>query len=149
MISPAFRFRLERIRALRERREDEAKLQLAGAMARRHECAQQTSAAADCLLSARNSQLAAGSSSATDLRARQAYLERVESSHRSTLNDLKRSERDVAGRRSELTNAARERQALEHLKARRLADFQRETARLDAVALDEIAINGFRRRTTT
>ncbi len=149
MIGPSFRFRLERIRALRERREDEAKLQLAGALHRCHECEQQVSAAADRVLGARNLQLAAGPSSAIDLLARQAYLERVETAHRSTLNDLKRSEREVAGRRNELTDAARERQALEHLKAHRLADFQRETARLDAVALDEIAINGFRRRTAT
>lgn len=147
MIGPSFRFRLERIRALRERREDEAKVQLAGAMARRQECEQLATVAAERVLNARNAQLAAGPSSSMDLLTRQAYLERVESAHRSTLDDLQRHESDVAGRRTELTEAARDRQALEHLKAHRLADHQREVARLDAVALDEIAINGFRRRT--
>ncbi len=147
MIGPSFRFRLERIRALRERREDEAKLQLGGAMARRQACEQQVSAAAERVTNARRSQFLTGLCSATDLVARQAYLERVENAHRSTLNDLERFERDVVGRRTELVEAARDRQALEHLKARRLADHLRETARLDAVALDEIAINGFRRRT--
>ncbi|MGO9751579.1 MAG: flagellar export protein FliJ [Solirubrobacteraceae bacterium] len=147
MIGPSFRFRLERIRALRERSEDEAKLQLAGAMARRQECEQQVTAAAAGVLNARNAQLGSGTSSSTDLLFRQAYLERAESAHRSTLADLRRQEKEVAGRRSELTEASRDRQALEHLKAHRLADHQRESARLDAVALDEIAINGFRRRT--
>jgi flagellar FliJ protein len=147
VIGPSFRFRLERIRALRERREDEAKLQLAGAMARRRECEQRVSKAAARVLDARNSQLANGPRSATDFVARQAYLERVENTHRSTLSDLERLERDVASRRTELLDAARDRQALERLKAHRLADHLRETARLDAVALDEIAINGFRRKT--
>ncbi len=147
MIGPSFRFRLERIRALRERSEDEAKLQLAGAMARRQECEQQVTAAAESVVNARKAQLETGPSSSTDLLSRQAYLERTENAHRSTLADLKRHEKEVAGRRSELTEAARDRQALEHLKAHRLADHLRETARRDAVALDEIAINGFRRRT--
>ncbi len=146
MVGPSFTFRLERIRALRERREDEAKLQLAGAMARRQECEQQVSAAAERVADARSAQLASGPASAVDLVSRQAYLERVENAHRSSLSDLKRHEHDVNGRRSELTDAARDRQALEHLKASRLADFKRESARIDAVALDELAINGFRRR---
>ena len=102
--------------------EDEAKLQLAGAMARRQECEQQVTAAAERVADARSAQLATGLSSAVDLVARQAYLERVESAHRSTLSDLERHEQNVAGRRSELTEAARDRQALEHLKASRLAD---------------------------
>lgn len=147
MIAPSFRFRLERIRALRERSEDQAKLQLAGAIARRQECAQRVTAAAASVGNARKAQLHKGPSSSTDLLLLQAYLERAEKAHRSTLVDLKRHEHEVAGRRSELTAAARDRQALEHLKAHRLADHQRESARLEAVELDEIAINGFRRRT--
>lgn len=149
MIGPSFRFRLERIRVLRERREDEAKLQLAGAMARRQGCEQEAHAAEQRVAGARTAQLTSGPSNGIDLLARQAYLERVEGAHRSLLDDLQRHEQDVAGKRDELTEAARERQALERLKANRLADHQREVARLDAVALDEIAINGFRRRAAT
>ena len=146
MIGPSFRFRLERVRALRERREDEAKLQLAGAMASRNECQQALSTAADQVQSARDAQLPKGPSSAEDLVSRQAYLERVESLHRATKNQLQHHERNVAGHRDALTEAARDRQALERLKANRLADHTREVARQDAAALDEIAINGFRRR---
>jgi len=146
MIGPSFRFRLERIRALRERREEEAKLELAGAMARRNECEQALTSAAQQVQSARSAQLPTGPSSADDLVSRQAYLERVESVHRATLSQLQHHEQNVAGHRDALTEAARDRQALERLKANRLADHQREAARQDAAALDEIAINGFRRR---
>ena len=146
MTGTAFKFRLERVRALRESREDEAKAELAGAMTRRARCEQELTAAVERIHDARHAQLVTGPSNATDLLARQAYLERVESAHRSTLNDLHRHDEDVAGRRTALTEAARDRQALERLKAHRLADHQREAARLESVALDEIAINGYRRR---
>ena len=132
MTGPSFRFRLERVRALRETREDEAKAKLAGAMARRNECEQQLHEAAERVTEARSAQLASETSSASDLQARQAYLER--------------HEQNVVGRRTELTEAARDRQALERLKQHQLADHQREAARREGAALDEIAINGFRRR---
>ena len=45
-----------------------------------------------------------------------------------------------------LTEAARDRQALERLKAHRLADHEREAARLLDAQLDEIATNGFFRK---
>jgi flagellar FliJ protein len=137
---------LERVRALRESREDEAKAALAGAMARRRQCELELDAAAEHVANARNAQLSAGLSSATDLLARQAYLERVENVHRATLNNLRVHDEDVAGRRSALTEAARDRQALERLKASHLADHKRETARLEGAVLDEIAMNGYRRR---
>ena len=146
MTAPSFKFRLERVRALRESREDAAKAELAGAMARRRDCELELDAAAERVASARSAQLLGGPASALDLVSRQAYLERVEHAHRSTLNDLQRHDEDVAGRRTALTEAARDRQALERLKAHRLADHQREAARVDAAVLDEIAINGFRRK---
>jgi len=120
-------------------------MQLAGAMARRNECEEALGAAAERVQSARDAQVASGPSNPGDLLSRQAYLERVENVHRSTLNQLERHEQNVAGHRDALTEAARDRQALERLKARRLADHKREAARQDAVVLDEIAINSFRR----
>ena len=45
-----------------------------------------------------------------------------------------------------LTVAAMERQALERLKESRRADHEREVARREGLLLDEMAINGFRRR---
>lgn len=146
MIGPSFRFRLERVRALRERREDEAKAQLAGAMALRDKSERAAIEALSRVETARQTQLASGTASANDLIARQAYLERVERAHRSTLTELAQHDADVAGRRTALTEAARDRQALERLKEHRKADHDREVARIDAVALDEVAINGFRRR---
>jgi hypothetical protein len=72
--------------------------------------------------------------------ARQAYLERAERAHHATRVDLQRHERELAQHRDALTEAARDRQALECLKEQRRADHDREVARL---ILDEIAINGF------
>ncbi len=141
-----YRFRLERVRALRERHEEQAKQELATAMARRHQCEQRVDDAAQRIEIAREAQTQVGSFSPEDLLARQAYLERVEHLHESGLESLRRHEDDVAGRREALTEAAQARQVLERLKAKGLAQHQREQARLETVALDEIAINGHRRR---
>ena len=138
-------FRLERVRALRERHEDEAKAQLAGAMAQRADAQDAAHEAAARVEKAR-AQFGDAPAGAVDLLSRQAYLERVERAHRTMLGELQRHDANVAGRRDALTEAAQARQALERLKEHRLADFQREAARKDAVTLDEIAINGFRRR---
>jgi len=148
MAGPSFRFRLERVRALRERHEDAAKQAVAGAMM---ECArgeQQVQEAADRIARAREAQLDATSApvSATELMARQAFLERSERAHRATQEDLARREQALVQRRRELTEAARERQAMERLKESRRQDHEREQARLEATALDEIALNSFRRR---
>jgi flagellar protein FliJ len=146
MNGPSYRFRLERVRALRERHEDEAKVQLATAMIRRQQCEDAASEAADRVATARQAQLQTGPASAGDLLARQAYLERVETVQQTSLDDLRRHDEDVAGRRADLNRAAQARQALERLKAKGLAEHQKEAARLESAALDEIAINGFRRR---
>lgn len=146
MNGPSYRFRLERVRALRERREDEAKQALAGAMMRRRQCQVELTAAEARIADARRAQLEAGVTSPTELLARQAYLERVESAHRATLDDLRRHEDAVDGRRTALAKAAQDRQALERLKERGLAEHQVEVARVEQFTLDEIAINGYRRR---
>jgi flagellar export protein FliJ len=143
---PSYRFRLERVRALRERREDQAKVELAGAMIRRQQCEEQLAQAVDRVAMARRAQTQAAASSAADLIARQAYLERVERAHRAALEELHRHEATVAEHRDALSQAAQARQALERLKARGLDAHRREAARVEGLALDEIAITGFRRR---
>jgi flagellar protein FliJ len=147
MTGPSFRFRLERVRALRERREDAAKQELAGAMMRHRHCEEEVEAAAARIASARAAQIESTHlpSSATEMLARQAYLERTERAHQVTRQDLQRHELELAQRREALTQAARERQALERLKEHRRADHEREAARREGLMLDEIAINGFRR----
>ena len=148
MNGQTFRFRLERVRALRERREDTAKQELAGAMMRHRRCEDEVEAAATRLAGARAAQVDATrvASSATDMLARQAYLERAERAHQATRQDLQRQELELAQRREALVHAARDRQALERLKEHRRADHEREVARREGLALDEIAINSFRRR---
>jgi flagellar FliJ protein len=104
--------------------------------------------AADRVIRAREAQLSAGAApiSATELMARQAFLERTERAHRASLEDLGRREVMLQQRRNELTEAARDRQALERLKENRRQDHERAMARQEAIDLDEIALNGFRRR---
>ena len=142
-----FRFRLERVRALRERHEDQAKEALAGAMMQHKHCSDAVALAADKVAQARAAQLEAATApmSVNDLLSRQAYLERAEKIHQAGRRELHRHELELNRRRQALTEAARERQALERLKEHRRRDHEREAARLEGLALDEIAINGFRR----
>lgn len=148
MSGPSFRFSLERVRALRERAEDAAREALAGAIHDHHRTQVAMEQAAQVVLEARDAQLrTAGSPVAgAELLARQAYLEHSERSHRASLDALSRSEVRVAEHRHTLTEAARDRQALERLKDHRRADFEREQARLENLELDEIALNSYRRR---
>ena len=138
MSSSPFRFRLERVRALRERYEDAAKQELAGAMARRLECEAAVAECADRLEQARST-APAGVDHVGSLLARQAYLERIELDHKAQLQELDLRDAEVDSRRDELTVAARDRQALERLKEQRLADHQREEMRIEGLMLDEIA----------
>lgn len=148
MNDPSFRFRLERIRALRERSEDAAKLALAGALFSEQRSRAEFEAAEERVTGARAAQVEAGAqpTSAIDLLARQAYLERTEHERHAAGRDLDRQRREVAGRRDELTSAARDRQALERLKQQRFAAFQRDMLRREAATLDEIATTNFLRR---
>jgi flagellar protein FliJ len=148
MSSPSFRFSLERVRALRERSEDQAKEALAGAMQAQLRSARDAREAAERVARARAAQLDAAAlpAFAHDLLARQAYLERSEQAHRMSEEVLGRSAEQVQERRQALTEAARDRQALERLKEHRRQAHAREAARVESVVLDEIAINGHRRR---
>jgi flagellar protein FliJ len=143
-----FTFRLERVRALRERSEDLAKQELAGAMTRRGACEDRLRATGVELDAARDKQrdLAAVGASAQDLIARQLYLERVERNRTIGEQELVASEVEVENRRGLLVEAARERQALERLKERRRLDHAREMARAEGAAMDEIALTLHRRR---
>ena len=143
-----FRFRLERVRELRERKEDEAKRALAEAMADHFLAEERLRDAELQIEDARAAQLDATAEprSGGDLVAHQAYLERTESAREVSREVVTRSEARVENQREELTQAARDRQALERLKQRREAEFVREAARAESNLLDEIAIINFRRR---
>jgi flagellar FliJ protein len=143
-----FEFRLERVRALRERGEDLAKQELAGALTRRTSCEERLRANGDEMAGARDAQrdLSAVPVSAMDLMARQQYLERVERDRVAGQQDLVRHDAEVDARRSTLRERARDRQVLERLKERRRADHARELLRVEGAALDEIALTIHRRR---
>lgn len=143
-----FRFRLERVRELRERKEDEAKRALAEAMADHFRAEERLREAEREIEGARAAQLDATTKrhSGTDFVARQAYLERTETAREVSRQVVTRSEARVETQREELTQAARDRQALERLKARREAEHLREATRIESQMLDEIAIINFRRR---
>ena len=149
MSGPSFRFRLERVRALRERRETVAKQDLAGAISRMTATEQDLSRAEQTLEHARAQQRELASPLANvpagDLLARQAFLERVEGLRRARVNELSQREAEVAQRGAELTVAAGEHEMLVRLKERRRGEHNREADRREQGVLDEIATVRYRR----
>jgi flagellar FliJ protein len=143
MNSLTYKFRLERVRALRERHEEQAKQHFAVALQGRERSREQAGRAQDRIIEARHAQLR---STAQELRAHQSYLERMEQAHRVALEELDRHEQALEQSRTALTKASQDREALERLKEKGLADHVRETARVEQNLLDEIATSGHRRR---
>jgi flagellar protein FliJ len=146
-MSRKFEFRLERVRALRERAEDSAKEELAGAMTERARWAARLDDAGSQLDQARSAQLGAatGGLSAADLLAHQAFLERAERERQAAELDLHRQDAEVDARRTALQQAARERQVLERLKDKKQAAHQLEAERREGALLDELALSRHRR----
>jgi flagellar FliJ protein len=147
--SPPFTFRLERVRALRERAEDQAKEEYAASLAHRLEGAALLLAAAADRDRAREGTRPGDAAAMTgmDLLASQAWLDRLERAREAAALELDRREAEVDARHTALVNAARERHALERLAERRRADHALESARREAAELDELALAGHRRRT--
>lgn len=149
MPNSVFRFRLERVRALRERREEIAKQELAQAMGKLSDSEQRLRDVDDKLADAHADQRGATSSndalSAEDLIANQAFVERVEQQRRQGVRELRISENEVADRGAALSAAAKEHQMLERLKERHRDAHVRELARREGEQLDEIALDRFRR----
>jgi flagellar FliJ protein len=145
----SFRFRLERVRALRERREDLARQEHAKAVSLLSGSQSRLDAVDANLERVLAEQRVATSPATTvdaeELRARQAFVERIEAQRVSEALELRRCEADVAERGSELGEAAREHRMLERLKERQHAEHDREAGRREGIALDEIAIDRFRR----
>ncbi len=146
---PSFRFRLERVRALRERREDLARQALASALVRRDGSEDRLRTVDAHLQRAlddqRRATSAAGTVGVDELRARQAFVEHVETQRSNGARELQRDEAAVAARGSELGLAAREHRMLERLKERQRDEHNRQESRREGLALDEIALDRFRR----
>jgi flagellar export protein FliJ len=143
MNGPSYRFRLERVRALRERREEQAKQEFAFALQARQRCQDEVAQLAGRIASARHAQLDAA---ADVLGAHQSYLERLERAHEVALQELARHELELTERRIALMKASQDLEALERLKEKGLNDHNREAARVEQVMLDEIAGNGYWRQ---
>jgi flagellar FliJ protein len=146
---PSFRFRLERIRALRKSREDLAKQELARAVSQLSGSQERLDAVDAHLERARAYQrLAIGESttvSASELLAQQTLVEHVEAQRTVGFHELERHEAEVADRDAALGDAAREHQMLERLKERRRIEHEREAVRRESNLLDEIAMDRSRR----
>ena len=149
MAVPSFRFRLERVRVVRERREKLAKQQLAEAISRRSSTQAELRTADAHLEHARAEQRTATSEptavSATDLLARQVFLERVEAQRHQRADELRQREAEVADRDARLATAASEHEMLKRLRERQRGEHDREAARHERNALDEIAAARFGR----
>lgn len=147
----SFRFRLERVRVVRERKEKLAQRELADALSRRSSTVAELRTADADLEHARAEQrivtTGAGAVSAADLIARQAFLERVEAQRRMRAHELVQREAEVAERDAELATAASEHEALNRLRDRYRGEHDREAARRERNTLDEIATTRFRRST--
>ena len=150
--APSFRFRLERVRALRQRKEVLARQELARAISQRSGSEDRLRRVEEHLERAFSHQrLATGEAastttvSAAELLARQAFVEHVEAQRTMGMRELERHEADVADCDTQLGCAAREHEILERLKDRQRAEYEREAGRRESNQLDEIALERFRR----
>ena len=148
-MTPRFNFRLERVRAVRERMEDRAKEELADSLNLRLQGEAMLAAASEELAEARAARRGTGTGlavSGRELAAAQAYLEHAQRTHEAKSLNLDRCDAEVDARRSALLLAARERQVLERLKDRRRADHARTVQRIEGAQLDELALGVHRRK---
>ena len=148
METPSFTFRLERVRDLRQRAEENAREELARELQLRMRGEALLREATHAVSAARDT----GSgifrrpgASGADMLAAQAFIERAERDRREAALDLDRQDVEVEARRRALTAAARDREAIDRLKARQRADHDREMARRAQIDLDEVALGVHRR----
>jgi flagellar FliJ protein len=146
--SPHFTFRLERVRSLRERAEDQAKEEYASSLAHRMEGEAMLRAASEHRDEARAAVRPTEDAalSGMDFLSSQAWLERLERARQAAELELDRRDAEVDARHVALVHAARERHALERLREKRRGEHALETSRREGYELDELAAAGHRRR---
>jgi flagellar FliJ protein len=140
-----FKFRLERVRALRERAEERASQELATSVAHHQRGEEELRAAAERVAQARDGRRATAQASGADLLAMQAYIERTQRAEQAAALDLGRREAEVDARRDALVHAAREHRALTRLEQRRREEHAQQAARADSAVMDELALSVHRR----
>lgn len=138
-----FTFKLEPVRALREQAERQAQEALARELRRQRDRETELDAATRRVDSARGTgDLQPGAEvSGHDLRAFQAYMERVEREREAAAHGVAAQALEVDAGRSRLARAAAEHEALVRLKARKRSQHERAVARAETAALDEVAIS--------
>jgi flagellar export protein FliJ len=146
---PVFRFRLERVRVLRERKEQQARQELAQAIASRANTAAELRAAEAHLEQAHSDHRARAievqTLNADELIARQAFLERIEAQRGAHAQELQRREAIVAERDVKLTVASSEHEMLKRLSERRRGEHERAASSREQGALDEMTAVRFGR----
>ncbi|MGA9316193.1 MAG: flagellar export protein FliJ [Solirubrobacteraceae bacterium] len=149
MNGPVFRFRLERVRALRERKEQQAQQELAQAIASRTNTAAELRAAEAHLEQAHSDHRAQAievqTLNADELVARQAFLERIEAQRGAHAQELQQREAVVAERDAKLTAAASEHEMLKRLRERHRGEHERAAASREQGTLDEMTAARFGR----
>lgn len=149
MSGSVFRFRLERVRAVRERREQIAQQELAAALSRRTSTETELRGVEERLehirAEQRDASTASGTLSAAELAGRQAFLERVEAQRGAYTRELSERDADVADRDAKLASAASEHEMLNRLRERHRGEHDLAAARREQGAIDEIAATRFGR----
>jgi len=133
---------------VRERKEKLAQRELANAISRHSSSVTELRTADARLEHAREQQRSVVEEtavSATDMLARQTFLERVEAQRRLRARELEQRETELAQRDAELATAASEHEMLIRLRERHRGEHEREAARVEQGALDEIAVTRFGR----
>lgn len=144
-----FQFRLERVRALRERAEQRASEELAASLAHQRRGEDELRAAAQRVAEAREGRRVTAEASGADLLAIQAYIERTQRAQHAAALDLGRREAEADARRDALVHAAREHRALTRLEQRKREEHALHSARIEGAAMDELALAVHRRSVST
>ena len=148
METPSFTFRLERVRSLREQAEDQAREALAQELALRVRGEALLRQAAHAVSTARETGrdlVSRQGTTGADMIAAQHFIERADRARREAALDLDRQDAEVEASRAKLAVASRDREVISRLEARQRAEHRREAARLEQIALDEMALAVHRR----
>ncbi len=145
MSARPFQFRLERVKTLRERAEQQRAEELAASIAHQRAGEQQLAAAGERVDRARDERRGVARATGADLLSMQAYIERTQRAEQAAALDLGRRAAEVDARRVALVHAAREHRALTRLEERRREEHTREVARIEGAHMDEVALTVHRR----
>jgi flagellar FliJ protein len=140
-----FQFRLERVKSLRERAEQQRAEELAASVAYQRLGEEQLQNAAERVARARGERRSVAEATGADLLSMQTYIERTQRAEQAAALDLGRREAEVDARRAALVHAAREHRALTRLEERRREEHARELARVEGAHMDEVALTVHRR----